>query len=81
MKKTIWFDITNVPHVNFLLPVIHKYEEEFEMVFTIRDFAETKNLFEKLEKLSVRFRINIFINVDYEKCSKLTEYINDYAII
>ena len=47
-KKTIWFDITNVPHVNFLLPVIHKYEEEFEMVFTIRDFAETKNLFEKL---------------------------------
>jgi len=41
----------------------------------------SKNLFEKLEKLSVRFRINIFINVDYEKCSKLTEYINDYAII
>ena len=47
MKKTIWFDITNVPHVNFLLPVIHKYEEEFDLVFTIRDFAETKGLFEK----------------------------------
>lgn len=47
-KKTIWFDITNVPHVNFLLPIIHKYEEEFEMVFSVRDFAETKCLFEKL---------------------------------
>lgn len=47
MKKTIWFDITNVPHVNFLLPIIRKYEEEFEMVFTVRDFAETKGLFEK----------------------------------
>ena len=46
-KKTIWFDITNVPHVNFLLPIIRKYEGEFEMVFTVRDFAETKGLFEK----------------------------------
>lgn len=47
MKKIIWFDITNVPHVNFLLPIIRKYEEEFEMVFSLRDFAETKSLFEK----------------------------------
>lgn len=46
-KKTIWFDITNVPHVNFLLPIIRKYEGEFEMVFSLRDFAETKSLFEK----------------------------------
>lgn len=46
-KKTIWFDITNVPHVNFLLPIIRKYESEMEMVFTVRDFAETKSLFEK----------------------------------
>ena len=46
-KKTIWFDITNVPHVNFLLPIIRKYEGEFEMVFSVRDFAETKGLFEK----------------------------------
>ena len=46
-KKTIWFDITNVPHVNFLLPIIRKYEGEFEMVFSLRDFAETKGLFEK----------------------------------
>lgn len=47
MKKTIWFDITNVPHVNFLLPIIRKYEEEFDMVFTVRDFAETVGLFQK----------------------------------
>ena len=46
-KKTIWFDITNVPHVNFLLPIIRKYEGEFEMVFSVRDFAETKGLFDK----------------------------------
>lgn len=46
-KRTIWFDITNVPHVNFLLPVIRKYEDEFDLFFTIRDFAETKGLFEK----------------------------------
>lgn len=46
-KKIIWFDITNVPHVNFLLPIIRKYERDFEMVFTVRDFAETKSLFEK----------------------------------
>ena len=46
-KKKIWFDITNVPHVNFLLPIIRKYENEMEMVFTVRDFAETKSLFEK----------------------------------
>lgn len=47
MKKTIWFDITNVPHVNFLLPIINKYEDEFNMVFTVRNFAETIGLFEK----------------------------------
>lgn len=49
MKKkiTIWFDITNVPHVNFLLPIIRKYEQECNMAFTVRDFAETKGLFEK----------------------------------
>ena len=46
-RKTIWFDITNVPHVNFLLPIIRKYENACDMVFSIRDFAETKGLFEK----------------------------------
>ena len=47
MKKKIWFDITNVPHVNFFLPIIRKYEEEFDIIFSLRDFAETKSLFGK----------------------------------
>lgn len=46
-KRVIWFDLTNVPHVNFLLPIVHKYENECEFVFSLRDFAETKSLFEK----------------------------------
>lgn len=46
-RITIWFDLTNVPHVNFLLPIIRRYENQCDMVFTIRDFAETKSLFEK----------------------------------
>lgn len=46
-KKTIWFDITNVPHVNFFLPLIKRYEGKYNMIFSIRDFAETKSLFEK----------------------------------
>ena len=33
--------------MNFLLPIIREYEQEFEMVFSVRDFAETKSLFEK----------------------------------
>lgn len=45
--KTIWFDITNVPHVNFLLPIINKYKNEYKFIFSLRDFAETKGLFEK----------------------------------
>lgn len=46
-KKVIWFDFNNVPHVNFLLPIIQKYDHEFDMIFSLRDFAETKGLFKK----------------------------------
>lgn len=46
-KKIIWFDITNVPHVNFLLPIVRKFEAEFDIIYSLRDFAETKSLFEK----------------------------------
>ena len=46
-KKIIWFDITNVPHVNFLLPIVRKFEGEFDIIYSLRDFAETKGLFEK----------------------------------
>lgn len=47
MKKILWFDITNVPHVNFLLPIINRYKDDFDYIFTLRDFAETRSLFEK----------------------------------
>lgn len=47
MKKTIWFDITNVPHVNFFLPFIRHFEGSYDYIFSLRDFAETKGLFEK----------------------------------
>lgn len=46
-RKTIWFDITNVPHVNFLLPIVRKYEGQYNIIYSLRDFAETKSLFEK----------------------------------
>lgn len=46
-KKTIWFDITNVPHVNFFMPLIKRYEGKYNLIFSIRDFAETKSLFKK----------------------------------
>lgn len=51
MKKTIWFDFTNVPHVNFLLPLIRLLENNYNMIFSLRDFAETEELFrQKLNK-------------------------------
>ena len=46
-KKRIWFDITNVPHVNFLQPLYSCLKEQFDVLFTIRDFAESIGLFEK----------------------------------
>jgi predicted glycosyltransferase len=46
IKNKFWFDITNVPHVNFLLPIIRHLDPD-KPIFSIRDFAETKSLFEK----------------------------------
>ena len=45
--KTIWFDFTNVPHINFLRPIIDHYNR-YDHIYTLRDFAETKGLFEKI---------------------------------
>jgi uncharacterized protein len=42
----IWFDFTNVPHVNFLLPII-RHLSDLKHVYSLRDFAETRGLFEK----------------------------------
>ena len=44
-KKTIWYDLTNVPHVNFLSPIYKHLGDRFHSTFTLRDFAETKSLF------------------------------------
>ena len=44
-NKKIWFDFTNVPHVNFLQPIIN-YFKNFDHIYSVRDFAETKLLFE-----------------------------------
>jgi uncharacterized protein len=44
--KTIWFDITNTPHVHFLLGVKSALEMigEYEYKFTSREFSETNKL-------------------------------------
>ena len=46
-NKTIWFDFTNVPHVSFLRPIIDHFKE-YNQLFSVRDFAETKALFENI---------------------------------
>ena len=45
-NKTIWFDFTNVPHVNFFIPIINHLKQA-NQIYSIRDFAETKSLFER----------------------------------
>ncbi len=47
MRKTIWFDFTNVPHISFLQPFINLLEEKYNTIFSLRDFAETEGLFRK----------------------------------
>jgi uncharacterized protein len=42
--KTIWFDFTNPPHVNFYLPLIRYLDLKNEIVCTARKFAETTSL-------------------------------------
>lgn len=44
-NKTIWFDFTNVPHVNFFIPIID-HLKQVNQIYSVRDFAETKSLFE-----------------------------------
>lgn len=43
--KTIWFDFTNPPHVNFYKPFIDYFKEKgFETKLTAREFVETTKL-------------------------------------
>ncbi|MDD2262118.1 MAG: DUF354 domain-containing protein, partial [Clostridia bacterium] len=47
MNKTIWFDITNTPHINFFKPLIMRLREDYKLIYSLKDFAETVPLFEK----------------------------------
>lgn len=47
MNKTIWFDITNTPHINFFKPIIMRLREDYKLIYSLKDFAETVPLFEK----------------------------------
>lgn len=67
MRKTIWYDFTNVPHVNFLLPIYQHLKDSYDSIFTIRDFAETKFLFEK------EFGSNYFLVGKHKGQSKLSK--------
>jgi len=39
--KTIWFDLTNTPHVHFFKPFIKKYATHARVIISMRDFSET----------------------------------------
>lgn len=56
MSKTIWFDITNTPHVHFLLGVKETLQEleEFNFKYTSRDFSETNKLLR--QKIGDKFK-------------------------
>jgi predicted glycosyltransferase len=44
----IWIDLTNSPHINFFKPFIEKWEKEnFEIIITARDLANTIHLIEQ----------------------------------
>lgn len=43
--QIIWFDLDNTPHVNFFEPIIRELNTSHELIFTLKRFAETENLF------------------------------------
>lgn len=50
MKKKIWFDLDNSPHVPLFIPVIKELEQRGEeVVVTARDFAQTAQLLKKTD--------------------------------
>lgn len=42
--KTLWFDLRNTPHVNFLKPIIKHYCANNKIILSARDFSETVEL-------------------------------------
>lgn len=59
MRKTIWFDFTNVPHISFLQPFINLLEGKYNTIFSLRDFAETEGLFRKKSINRILWQVNI----------------------
>ena len=48
MKKTIWFDANNSPHVLILLPIINEFSRRgFNKIVTARNYSQTVPLLEK----------------------------------
>lgn len=43
----IWFDITNTPHVNVLMPIINHLKKKHKIIISARDFSETLPLLKK----------------------------------
>lgn len=45
-NQLIWYDLTNVPHVHFLNPIIKHFDQKgFRKIITVRDFLETEQLY------------------------------------
>ena len=42
--KTLWFDLTNAPHVHFFAPIVEKYRASAHIVISVRDYSETVEL-------------------------------------
>jgi predicted glycosyltransferase len=42
--KTLWFDLTNSPHVHFFRPIIKRYSKDFKIIISVRTFSETTHL-------------------------------------
>lgn len=49
MKKKIWIDITNSPHVLFFEPIIKELSDKFEFIITARDYQQTIALLDEKE--------------------------------
>lgn len=56
MKKKIWIDVSNSPHVLFFRPIIKLLQEKgYSVTVTCRDFAQTKELLDKFNIKYIEF--------------------------
>ncbi len=47
MQKKLWFDIVNSSHAQFFRPFVEEFKDQYKLVITTRDLAETNNLVQK----------------------------------